>query len=67
MPNPLDSLRAAHAAGYVHGLIIGGIMFSAISIVLTAVALSWFVLRHRRPDPDYIADPSRHHRIEGGR
>lgn len=49
----LDSLKAAHDAGYMHGVIIGGLVFGVVSALLTAVVLSWFMLRHApAPDPE---------------
>jgi hypothetical protein len=57
MHNPLDSLRAAHAAGYAHGMIVGGLVFGMISVLLTAVVLSWFLLRPTyRPDPEQAGE-----------
>lgn len=40
-------------SAYVHGVIIGGLVFAVVSALLTAVVLSWFMLRHAAaPDPE---------------
>jgi hypothetical protein len=57
----LDSLQSAHDAGYVHGLIVMGLVGAALFL---AVVLAWFAtIPLERPDPDYTADPSRHHSV----
>lgn len=53
MLNPLDSLRAAHDAGVVHRLLIGGLMFG--SLFFLATVLAWCaVIPPDAPDPDEV-------------
>jgi hypothetical protein len=45
----LDSLQAVHDAGYVHGMIVGGLVAAALFL---AVVLACFATIPQRPDPD---------------
>lgn len=49
----IDALRAAHDAGYLHGLIAGGLLFGFVGLVSGATAmLMWLVPRDALPPRD---------------